>query len=52
MTGALTAAPLAVREARQAVGVPVLTLADLSDPEITARLATLLRQGGLGVASA
>lgn len=38
VTGALAESPLARRAAREALGVPVLTAAELSDPHVAARL--------------
>jgi hypothetical protein len=52
VSGALTASPLAMREAQRAVGVPVLTLGELSDSAITGRLAGLLAQDRVGAATA
>ncbi|MGD2083424.1 MAG: hypothetical protein PVF91_10680 [Chromatiales bacterium] len=52
VTGALTASPLAAREAQRSVSVPVLTLADLADPAITGRLAGLMEQERAGAATA
>jgi hypothetical protein len=52
VSGALTASPLAMREAQRAVRVPVLTLGELSDSAITGRLAGLLAQDRVGAATA
>lgn len=45
VSGALTASPLATREAEAALDLPVLGLADLSSPEVTAALARELERG-------
>ena len=44
VSGALTASPLASREAEQALDVPVIGLQRLSDPAITAELAARLEE--------
>lgn len=46
VTGLVTASPLAAREAARAVSLPILKLADLSDPRSASQLYTLAREAG------